>query len=282
MPTETLTWGAGVRKITSIVFALISVVAVGCITTTTGAGSRPPELNANADAARDFYTLALIAYDSGNLDVSLDYINQAIALTDRGAENRTQMILKRAEVNAGLGNWEPAENDVREVIATSPNTAEAYFVSALVYYMTNNLAGAERDLGQALLLKPAYARAHNLKGNIFKERGDLEGALKAYNDAVMADDTFAPAHFNRAETEMALGNYEAALTDYSSAIARYSELQREYLAQAYCGRARAYRMLGNTEMADRDGEEADLRVPGVCEKEKPTGPRWGKGEARPQ
>jgi hypothetical protein len=81
---------------------------------------------------------------------------------------------------------------------------------------------------------------------------------------------------------MAQGHYESAVSDYSSAIGRYTDLQKQYQAQAYCGRAKAFLMLGNAEMAQRDRNKADLLSPGICTEEKPTGPRWGKGEIRPQ
>ncbi len=242
--------------------------------------SAPPP--GKADKAADLYNLSMIAYNSGNLDVSLDYINQAIALSAANAETRTTMLLKRAEIYADLGNYDLAESGVREVLAASPGLAEAYFVSALVNYKTENLAGAQSDLEQALTLDPAFARAHNLQGNILKERGELAGALNAYNDAITGDPTFAPAYFNRAEVEMAVNNYETAITDYSSAIDRYTDLQKRYLAQAYCGRGRAFLMLGNAEMASRDRERAQLLFPGACEREEETtAPRWGKGEVRP-
>jgi tetratricopeptide (TPR) repeat protein len=276
-------WSSIVKRILTLALGLIVLVSTGCVTTTTtGGGPSPVTGEMTEKEAADLFSLGLLAYDSSNLEVSLDYLNQAIALAGTGAAARTQMLLVRAEVYGGLGNRELAEADIREVIAASPNSAEAYFVSALVNYQGDNLAGAERDLQQALTLDPHYARAHNLKGNIFKARGDLEGALSAYNDAITSDDTFGPAYFNRAEIDMAGDHFEAAVDDYSSAISRYTELQKRYLAQAYCGRAEAFSMLGNTEMAQRDRKKAESLVPGFCAEEAPTGPRWGKGEFRPQ
>ena len=81
---------------------------------------------------------------------------------------------------------------------------------------------------------------------------------------------------------MALGYYDSAFSDYSSAIARYSELQTHYLAQAYCGRGKAFLMKGDLEMSRRDREKADSLVTGICVEEKQTGPRWGKGEIKLQ
>jgi tetratricopeptide (TPR) repeat protein len=144
------------------------------------------------------------------------------------------------------------------------------------------MAAAEANLERTLTLNPGFARAQNLRGNIMKERGDMETALSAYNEAIMSDDTFAPAYFNRAEVDMALGYYDSAVSDYSSAISRYTELQKRYQAQAYCGRAEAFLMKGDVEMSRRDREKAEALVPGVCVEEKQTGPRWGKGEVRPQ
>jgi tetratricopeptide (TPR) repeat protein len=270
-----------VKRIVILILGLI-VLSAGCVTTTTGGGPPPASGETREKQAADLFSLGVLAYDSGNLEVSLDYLNQAIALSGADPEARTKMLLARAQVYGGLGNRDLAQADLREVIAASPNSTEAYFVSALVDYQGDNLMGAERNLEQALTLDPHYARAYNLKGNIFKARGDLEGALSAYNDAITSDDTFAPAYFNRAEIDMAGNHFEAAVDDYSSAIARYTELQKRYLAQAYCGRADAFLMLGNADMAQRDRNKAESLVPGFCGEEAPAGPRWGKGEFRPQ
>jgi tetratricopeptide (TPR) repeat protein len=246
-----------------------------------GGGTSPAPTRTDAEKAADLYSLGLIAFNAGNLDVSLDYVNQALAFTEIDPQTRLGMRLLRAELYTDLEKYDLAQAQISELIAAYPDSGDAYFLSGLMNYKTGNMTAAVRDLTQALSVKPGFARAQNLLGNIAKERGDSEKALAWYNEAITNDDTFAPAYFNRAEVDMALGYYDSAVSDYSSAIARYTELQTNYLAQAYCGRSRAFLMNGDIDMSRRDKEKADSLVPGICVEEKQTGPRWGKGEFRP-
>lgn len=271
------------KKLALIVTVLAAILAAGCPPLPpSGPGPTGRPAGTDAEKAADLYSLGLIAFNSGNLDVSLDYINQALAFSGIDEQSRLKMRLLRAELYAGLEKYDLAQADIGTLVAEFPDSADAYFLSGLLNYRTGNLAAAVRDLTQALTINPAFARAQNLLGNISKERGDPEKALSWYNEAILSDDTFAPAYFNRAEVGMALGHYDSALSDYSSAIARYSELQTLYLAEAYCGRAKAFLMKGDIEMSRRDREKADSLSAGICVEEKQTGPRWGKGEIRLQ
>jgi len=270
-----------VKRLALICAAIVTIVSAGCPPLPpTGPGT--PGTTAGSDAAKaaDLYSLGLIAFNSGNLDVSLDYVNQAIALTGVDQPTRLKIRLLRAELYTDLDKYDLAQAEINALIAEYPDSPDAYFLSGLLNYKTGNMTAAVRDLTQALTINPAFARAQNLLGNAAKERGDLEKALSWYNEAVLSDDTFAPAYFNRAEADMALGHYDSAVSDYSSAIARYSELQTGYLAQAYCGRAEAFLMTGDIDMSRRDREKAESLVPGICVEEEQTGPRWGKGQIK--
>jgi tetratricopeptide (TPR) repeat protein len=270
-----------VKRIIILAAVLLMIASAGCQTLPpAGGGTSASPVRTDAEKAADLYSLGLIAFNAGNLDVSLDYVNQALALPGVDQETRTKMRLLRAEIYTDLEKYDLAQTEVAQIIAESPDSAEGYFVSGLLNYKTGNMTAAVRDLTEALNVDPSFARAQNLLGNIAKERGDFEKALSWYNEAITSDDTFAPAYFNRAEVDMDLGYYDSAVSDYSSAIGRYTELQTTYLAQAYCGRAEAFLMKGEIDMSRRDREKAESLSPGICVEEKQTGPRWGKGEIK--
>jgi tetratricopeptide (TPR) repeat protein len=270
-----------VKKIAVLIIVFMAILSAGCPPLPpSGPGTTGAPPRTDADKAADLYSLGLIAFNSGNLDVSLDYVNQAMAFSGIDQPMRLKARLLRTEIYANLEKYDLAQAEIDQLIAESPDLADAYFLSGLLNYKTGNVAAAVRDLTQALTINPAFSRAQNLLGNIAKERGDLEKALLWYNEAITSDDAFAPAYFNRAEVDMALGYYDSALSDYSSAIARYSELQTGYLAQAYCRRSKAFLMKGDLDMSRRDREKADALVPGACVEEKQTGPKWGKGEIK--
>ena len=55
-----------------------------------GPGTTGTPLGADTEKAADLYSLGLIAFNAGNLDVSLDYINQALALSGVDGPTKAQ------------------------------------------------------------------------------------------------------------------------------------------------------------------------------------------------
>ena len=145
------------------------------------------------------------------------------------------------------------------------------------------MTAAVRDLTQALNLNPSFARAQNLLGNIAQRaQGFREGPL-----VVQRSDHqrryLCPVLFQsrrgrygpRVLRQRRLGLFQRHQPLFGAA-------STPYLAQAYCGRAEAFMMKGDADMSRRDREKAESLSAGVCVEEKQTGPRWGKGEIRPQ
>ena len=234
-----------------------------------------------SEEAINLYNLGAIAYDSGNFDAALEYLNQALQLWDGDESGEAKFTLKRAQVYSAMGELDLSLVDIKRVTSISPNMPEAYYEKALLHYKKGNILEAENDLDIALSIDPEFARAYNLRGGIYRSIGNLDLALEEYNLAIGYDDSYAPYYYNRAQVEAENGDYASAVADYSEALIRYSDDQVEYKAQAHCMRAEVFLIMGNAKMAEKDKVKAESLYPGICEKEEDQGPKWGKGEFRP-
>ena len=268
------------KKTFSFILCVFFLTIFGCvITPRIGEPSRT--YYDTSEEAINLYNLGAIAYDSGNFDAALEYLNQALQLWDGDESGEAKFTLKRAQVYSAMGELDLSLVDIKRVTSISPNMPEAYYEMALLHYKKGNIMEAENDLDIALSIDPEFARAYNLRGGIYRSIGNLDLALEEYNLAIGYDDSYAPYYYNRAKVESDLGDYDSAVADYSEAIMRYSDDQVEYKAQAHCMRAEVFSMMGNFRMAEKDKAKAESLYPGVCVKGEETGPKWGKGEFRP-
>lgn len=265
------------KKTFSLILCVLFLVALGCIVT-----PQPSRISYDtSEEAINLYNLGVIAYDSGNYDAALEYLNQALVLWNGDESGEAKFTLKRAQVYSAMGKLDLSQADLKRVISITPDTPEVHYEMALVNYKNGNIMEAENDLDIALSIDPGFARAYNLRGGIYRSLGNLDLALEEYNLAISYDDSYAPYYYNRAKVESDLGDYNSAVADYSEAIIRYSDDQVEYKAQAHCMRADVFSMMGNFRMAEKDKAKAEALYPGVCAKGEEAGPKWGKGEFRP-
>ncbi|MBN1880827.1 MAG: tetratricopeptide repeat protein [Deltaproteobacteria bacterium] len=266
-------------KRTILLLGLFMVlISTGCVTTHQGGpSSGDTARNASYDEARDLYNLGVIAFDAGNYEVALEYLNQSKTLWTGSKEGEAEVLLARARVYSAIDQYDLALADIARLIVQSPDNPEAYFERAVISYRLGNVSSAEDDLLSALTIDPTYARAHNLMGVIHRSRNNPELALASINNAVRYDDSYAPAYYNRGLIKFDMGDWEGAVADFSEAIVRYTDDQTDYLAQAHCRRAEAFLMLGNAKMAEKDRERAEILSPGMCDSGQDLNEVRGKG-----
>ena len=268
------------KKTFSLILCVLFLAFLGCVVT--------PRINQpsrthydTSEEAINLYNLGVIAYDSGNFDAALEYLNQALQLWSGDVSGEAKFTLKRAQVYSAMGKLDLSLEDIKKVTSLSPNMPEAYYEMALLQYKKGNIIEAENDLDIALSIDPGFAHAYNLRGGIYRSIGNLDLAIEEYNLAIGYDDSYAPYYYNRAQAEAEKGDYASAIADYSEALMKYSDDQLEYKAQAHCMRADVFLMMGNFKMAEKDKAKAESLYPGICGEEEDVGPKWGKGEFRP-
>lgn len=105
-----------------------------------------------------------------------------------------------------------------QVIASTPQYAEAYNRRGACFLGKNDISRAEQDFSEALRLKPAMARALNNMGIVWRLREDYDTALEWYTRAMKADPGLVLAYENRGDLYMMMNQPENAVTDLRKAI----------------------------------------------------------------
>ena len=106
---------------------------------------------------------------------------------------------------------ERAESSYRQVIAMTPNHADAHINLGRILHERGDLPGAEEHYRRALAIRPSDPTASFNLGVVLEDGGHHADALESYQRAIAADDRNADAHYNAARLYDLLGDYAAAL-----------------------------------------------------------------------
>ncbi len=144
-----------------------------------------------------------------------------------------------------------ALNICQNVVALSPQDAEAHYNLGVIFKELGNLEDAEACYMRAISLKTDFAEAYNNLGNILKEQGRLDKAEDSYKKAVALKTDFAEAYNNLGITLHELGLLKKAGLYYRKAI----KLNTDF-AEAYNNLGAILLDLGETEKAEEKFRKA--------------------------
>ena len=156
----------------------------------------------------------LVAYESGDVDLAIRLLNQAIETGDAGPE----VFADLGVFNRKLKNLEIARELLKVAVDRLPNNANFNYNLALVYGDLGETLAAEKCYTIAIQNNPNMPAAHNNLGNIKKNRKDYDGALICYEEAIKIDNNYITAYKNLADLEEMAGNYTSAKSMYNEAV----------------------------------------------------------------
>jgi tetratricopeptide (TPR) repeat protein len=133
------------------------------------------------------------------------------------------------------GRYEEALDSFDRCIALEPDSADAYYDRAILYFNLGRYNRAIGDYDKAIELNPNSAAAYNNRGNAYAASHQLQEAIRDYEKAMALEPRSALPYFNRANARSQIGRTAEAIQDFSEAIA----LKPEY-PEAYNNRAAAY------------------------------------------
>jgi tetratricopeptide (TPR) repeat protein len=133
------------------------------------------------------------------------------------------------------GRYEDALDSFDHWIALEPDSADAYYDRAAIYFDLGRYPSAIGDYDKAVQLNPNSAAAFNNRGNAYAADHRLREAIRDYQKAMALEPRSALPYFNRANARRQIGQTAEAIQDFSKAIA----LKPEY-PEAYNNRAAAY------------------------------------------
>ena len=231
---------------------------------------------------------ALAYYNRGNSYVALKQYERAIQDYDKAIEldpNYAAAYNNRGNRYADLKQYERAIRDYDKAIELDPNYAFAYNNRGLSYHNLKQYERAIQDYDRAIELDPNDAAAYIARGISYHDLKQYERAIQDYDKAIELDPNYAAAYNNRAfnyahieEFDKAISDVEKSLSlnpDEPTALHTYGfiHLQQKHfneaidyfskalsfdneLKDAYEDRAKAYRAIGETALAEADEAKA--------------------------
>lgn len=162
------------------------------------------------DVAAKQFKPALSALRAGKLDSSTDVSDRV--LVAQAAEGAGQPALARRELiaaarqqphsseiagmmlhlDAGLGHWPQAEQDVAIFTAANPHDANAPWLRATLELARGDNAAARADLNRALAIKPDFLEAKLDLGRAWQDGGSWQQSVHWYEQAAQQEPGFAP------------------------------------------------------------------------------------------
>jgi tetratricopeptide (TPR) repeat protein/peroxiredoxin len=116
------------------------------------------------------------------------------------------------------GYLDAAEESFKEVIATKPKYAEAYYNLGTLYLRRNSLADARRYLQQALELRPEYPEALNNLGMIAAQENQTSEAIRNFQQSLQQRPNYSIALLNLGNLYRRQGNDAGAQTLLNRAL----------------------------------------------------------------
>ena len=178
---------------------------------------RPPEIPEEvlrASAASDAYSLGVAAFDAGNYEESIRYMEQARSNVDDNEQN-ADALAAIAQNAAGsylaLERYEEAVVEIQTWLRHSPDSADARLALAQAYNAMGDTEAAEAEMEAALATGAQDPESHYNMGVMMIDSGDVEGGIAEMEMAVQIRPDFPLAHKH-------LGYAYARTNEYQKAI----------------------------------------------------------------
>ncbi len=153
-------------------------------------------------------------------------------------------VMAVATWHMGQGDFECAENLAQDVLARSPEQAEALHVLGQIAAERGDAGKALDYLERAVAAAPAAAHCHVTLGNVRAALGEWPAAIAAFENAVRHDPELVEPYFNLGMGYAEGGKLDAAI----AAFLRVTELEPD-MAMGYFSLGECLRMTDRNEDA---------------------------------
>jgi tetratricopeptide (TPR) repeat protein len=212
---------------------------------------------------------------------------QCYAQSSKAHDEQVKRYVVLCDQHRRLLEYPEAIAAITAAIALSPNDAELYAQRERLYATTFVTDKALADANKAIALKPNFPDYIWHRGRLYYESGQYAKSLADFNASLRLEPKNGDHYFERARVYKKLEKYDLAINDYrtflnfkhghrsqdaanelgelylkvgkpNEAIATFTQLISMFpdLPQGYYGRAKAYDMIGKTQSAASDRNEA--------------------------
>jgi TonB family protein len=158
------------------------------------------------------WTLVKASIIGGSLLFSLS--SEAVCRQQETAEQFVERVKKAIKND----EWGRAQSGIKHALALKPESAEANFVAAQVYWHEGARSMAIDSLTKAIETQPIFPEAHFLLAQYLKESDMLEKAREEVNVAMSQGTPLFPAYRLLAEIDIAKGDFDAAIVSLETAL----------------------------------------------------------------
>jgi tetratricopeptide (TPR) repeat protein len=161
-----------------------------------------------------YHGLGLVALDSGNITLAIDFINRAITYDDTNASYYSNL----GELCRRSGRLEAAVASGNRAVELAPKEAGYYYNLALAYADNQQPDEAIRCYRKTIKLQPRHGLAYNNLGAIEGKKGNVIEAEKCYAKAVAINSQHFEAQTNLGAIYVEKGQIEKACACFEAAI----------------------------------------------------------------
>lgn len=133
-------------------------------------------------------------------------------------QETAEQFVERAKKAIKNDEWGRAQSGIRHALALKPESAEANFVAAQVYWHEGARSMAIDSLTKAIETQPIFPEAHILLAQCLKESHLLEKAREEVNIALSQGTPLFPAYRLLAEIDIAKGDFDAAVNSLETGL----------------------------------------------------------------
>ena len=149
------------------------------------------------DQPEILYLMGVMAFDAGQLDAAITYLERAISA-------RADFAIACNALGAAFqnqGRYGDAEKQYRLALQIDPKYPDAHLNLGICFRLQAKLDEAATHYRKAIQLKPDYAKAYNNLGNVLKDLGLIDEAALSYRRAIESLPSYSDAHSNLLLTE---------------------------------------------------------------------------------
>jgi TonB family protein len=133
-------------------------------------------------------------------------------------QETAEQFVERVKTAIRNDEWGRAKSGIQHALGLKPDSPEALFLAAQVYWREGARSMAIDSLNKAINNQPIYPEAHFLLARCLKESGRSEQARGEVQIAMNQGTPLFPAYRLLSEIELASGDFEAAIRSLETAL----------------------------------------------------------------
>jgi TonB family protein len=141
-----------------------------------------------------------------------------LAQTAVGQQETAEQLVERVKNAIKKDEWGRAHSGIKHALDLKPQSPEASFIAAQVYWHEGSRSQAIDFLNKAIELQPNFPEAHFLLAQCLKESNKLNEARNEVAIAINQGTDVVSAYYLLSEIDIAKGDFDSATNNLESAI----------------------------------------------------------------